>query len=96
MIKKSIFFALALSLAFSVLFSGDQFAEASDPQPTPPAQKVPPLKDDIDNMMQQRAVQRSAPLKEQGESETSSNGEGEGEGGDEAPESTAQEPEAQE
>ncbi len=65
MIKNIIFFVMTLSLTFTVLLSGGRFAEASDPKPIHPTQKVPPLKDDIDNMMQQRAVQRGEPKPQQ-------------------------------
>ena len=79
--KKSVFFALAISLAFSVMLFGDPRAEASEAKPVPPAQQVPPLKDDIDTMMQQRAVQRSAPGHSEHEQDE---GEGDKEGADDA------------
>lgn len=93
MTNKFIFFVLAISLAFSVAFFGGQLAEASEPKPVPPALQVPPLKGDIDTMLQQRAVQRSAPGHselEQGASEIPTNG-GE-EGGEEATKITDQGP----
>ena len=92
-INRFILFAAAFSLAFSVLLAGTRTAEAVDPKPVPRSLKVPPLKDDIDAMMQQRAVQQLSPAHselEQGASETPTNG-GE-EGGEEATKITDQEP----